>query len=264
MAEQFRFRFMHGVAIVIGIVVLMTVLSTFTIVGPGQKGVVMNWGQVQPVVLNEGLHWLIPFVQKVEQVSARVLKNDVEANAASKDLQEVNVEIAINWHLLPDRVSDVYRNIGNVDEVFERIVSSRVAEEVKAVTAGYNAEELITKRQELKSTIERELAQSLLVQHLVLDNLSIVNIDFSDDFNKAIEQKQVAEQNSKRAEYVAKQAAQEAQAAINIAKGQAESQRLQQEALDDKILQKLWIDKWNGVLPQYMSSSMPVPFKVTQ
>ncbi len=142
--------------------------------------------------------------------------------------------------------------------------SPRVAEEVKAVTAGYNAEELITKRQELKSTIERELAQALLIQHLVLDNLSIVNIDFSDDFNTAIEQKQVAEQNSKRAEYVAKQAAQEAQAAINIAKGQAESQRLQQEALDDKILQKLWIDKWNGVLPQYMSSSMPVPFKVTQ
>ncbi len=124
MAEQFRFRFMHGVAVVIGLVVLVTVLSTFTIVGPGQKGVVMNWGQVQPIVLNEGLHWLIPFVQKVEQVSARVLKNDVEANAASKDLQEVNVEIAINWHLLPDRVSDVYRNIGNVDEVFERIVSS--------------------------------------------------------------------------------------------------------------------------------------------
>lgn len=247
--------------VIVGIVVLFTMLSTFTVISAGQKGVVMNWGQVQPEVLDEGLHWLTPFVQRVEQVSARVLKNDVHADAASKDLQEVGVDIAINWHLKPEKIAEIYRNVGDVNQVFERIVSSRVSEQVKSVTALYNAEELITKRQEVKVKIESGLSEALAVRDLALDNLSIVNIDFSGDFNKAIEQKQVAEQNAKRAEYVAKQAEQDAQAAINKAKGESEAQRLQAQVLDDKILYKLWIDKWNGVLPTYSAGELPVPFK---
>ena len=128
----------------------------------------------------------------------------------------------------------------------------------KAATAKKTAEEIITKRQELKQDIDRLLVDRLGQYGIILSDVSIINIDFSAEFNKAIEAKQVAEQEAKQAIFRAEQAKNDATARVNMAEGQAKAQALQQQALSPELLQKMWIDKWNGVLPTYYGTSAPL------
>lgn len=228
---------------------------------PGQVGVKLSWGVVDENIKGEGYYFVMPFRDQLIHLQTSNIRTDIAASAASKDLQEVNASIAVVWHMENDNILSIYRKYLATNTIRDTVVMPRASEVVKQFTAIYNAEEIITKRQELKDKIDSKLQEEFKSVGLVLDSLSIINVDFSADFNKAIEQKQIAEQQAKQAEYTAKKAEQDAQAAINYAKGQAESQRLQAQALDDKILYKLWIDKWNGVLPLYSSSSLPVPFK---
>lgn len=241
-----------GIVIAI-IVVIGFFFAPFTIVGAGQRGVVMNFGKVQDDVLGEGLHWRTPIVQSVKKISVRVQKNDVQAEAASKDLQVVNTSIVVNYHIDSSKVNRVYQNVGDNDDVFERIISPNTNEVVKASTAKFTAEELLIKRDILKTTIDRSLAERLKSYDVILDDVSIVNIDFSKDFNRAIELKAAAVQNAQKAENDLRRIEIEAKQTIESAKAQAESIKIQSEALQQNQNLVEWeaVKKWNGVLPQY-------------
>lgn len=244
-----------------GIILLIGALffRPFTIVNAGQRGVVMRFGKVQDTVLDEGIHPIMPLVTSVKKLSVRVQKNDFQTDAASKDLQKVVTDLAVNWHIDPVQVNKVYQKVGDMDQVVTGIMTPAVSEVLKAATAKKTAMEIITKRTELKDEIDKNLIERLDAYGIKVDDVSLVNFTFSPEFSKAIEAKQIAEQEAKQAEFIALKASQEAQADVNRAKGQAEAQKLLRENLTPQILQKQAIEKWDGHFPQVMGGNSALP-----
>lgn len=249
-----------GIAGTFILLLAITALKPFVIVDAGQRGVLKKFGAVQDTVLGEGLHPIVPIVYSVEKISVRVDKSDIPAQAASKDLQDVKMNVALNWSIDPQKVNEVYQSIGDSEQVVQRIIFPAVSEVVKAATAKKNAEEIITKRTELKDEIDRELQARLQDYGLIIRDISLVDVAFSPEFAKAIETKQIAEQDAKRAVFRAQQAEQDAQAEINRARGQAEAQRLLRETITQEILQQAAIEKWNGQFPMVMGNDGALPF----
>ncbi len=248
---------------VIGIVVFVViffVINPLVIIGAGDRGVVFNRATgVEEKILGEGVHFRIPLVQSVVSMTVRVQKDEVAAEAASKDLQTVNTTIVVNYHLAADKVNKIYQQVGDEEIVLDRILKPAVHEVVKAATARLTAEEILTKRPELKTNIDTLLGERLLGYNIILDDVSIVDVEFSKEFNDAIEAKQIAEQDAQKAKFVTQKAEQDALAEINRAKGSAEAQRLQQQTLTQEILQKQAIEKWDGKFPTYFGGGA-LPF----
>jgi len=244
-----------------GIVLLLVafIFRPFAIVNAGERGVMMYFGKVQEGILDEGLHLIMPFVTTVKTLSVRVQKSSFNADAASKDLQKVTTELAVNWHIDPAQVNKIFQRVGDEKQIVDGIITPAVSEVLKAATAKKTAEEIITKRTYLKSEIDDALKSRLGDYGVMVDDVSLVNFSFSPEFSKAIESKQIAEQEAKQADFVALKATKEAQAEVNRAKGQAEAQRLQRLTLTPEILQKQAIEKWDGRFPTVMSGNGSLP-----
>ena len=240
--------------------IIATFIKPFAMVGAGERGVVMRFGKVQDVILDEGLHPVLPIVTSVKTLSVRVQKNDINAEASSKDLQDVTTDVAVNWHIDPTKANTIFQRVGDEGQIVLRIINPAVSEVVKAATAKKTAEEIITKRTELKQEIDNTLKERLAAYGILVDDVSLVNVSFSTEFAKAIEAKQIAEQEAKRAEFEALKAEKVAQAEVNRAKGQAEAQRLQRETLTPELLQKQAIEKWDGRFPTVLGGEGALPF----
>ncbi|MBE9235492.1 prohibitin family protein [Anabaena aphanizomenioides LEGE 00250] len=238
---------------------LAMMLRPFAIVNAGERGVVMQFGKVQDTVLDEGLHPIIPIVTTVKKLNVRVQQNSFNAGAASKDLQTITTELAVNWHIDPLKVNRVFQQVGDEELIVNGIMTPAVSEVLKAATAKKTAEEIITKRTELKEEIDANLKGRLEPYGVIVDDVSLVNFSFSPEFSRAIEAKQIAEQEAKQASFIAQKATQEAQAEVNRAKGQAEAQRLQRLTLTPELLQKQAIEKWDGRFPMVMGGNGAVP-----
>lgn len=247
-------------AIAAVLALLLFVFQPFAIVNAGERGVVLNFGQVQEQVLDEGLHFIIPIVNTVEKLSVRVQKHQIPAEAASKDLQDVYTDVALNWHVLAEEANTVFQQVGNEGQIVQRIINPAIEEVLKAVMAQYTAEQIITRRGEVKANIDEQLTSRLANYNVAVDDISLVNIHFSQRFSEAVEAKQIAEQDAKRAEFIALKATKEAEAEVNRATGQAEAQRLLRENLTPEILQKQAIEKWDGHFPTVMGGSGALPF----
>lgn len=243
---------------IFGFIGLLLLSGTFTIVDSGQRGVVTHFGKVQDYILDEGFHFKMPIATTIHRLSIRVQKTQSHAEAASKDIQKVHAEVAINWNIDPKTVNFLFQNIGNEKEVAERIISPAVSEVLKAATAKRTAEEILMKRLELKDEIDSMLMKRLSNYNLIVRDISLVDLGFTEEFNRAVENKQIAEQSAKQAEYEALKAEKDAKATVNKARGQAEAQKLQKLTITKEILQKMAIEKWDGRFPQVMGSgAMP-------
>jgi prohibitin 1 len=241
------------------IVLFLLLLNSTTTVPAGKRGVVMKFGKVQDYVLNEGIHLKNPIGTQVEIMSVRVQRTDIEVPVGTKDLQTITTTLALNWHIEPDQVNHLYQQIGESDQIVERIINPAISEVLKAATPKKTAEEILKQRSDLKNEIDRELKTRLEKYGLRIDDVSLVNIAFSPEFAKSIEAKQIAEQEAKKAEYISQKAIKEAEAEVNRAKGQAEAQRLQRETLTPALLQKQAIEKWNGQFPTVMTGEGSLP-----
>ncbi len=233
-------------------------------VGAGERGIVLNFGAVQYKVLDEGLHFRVPLMQEIIRVDVKVQKAETDAAAASADLQDVSSTVAINYHIIPDKANIVYQSIGI--HFKERIIDPAVLEVVKAVTAKYTAEELITKRPAVSDAMKLSLTERLLAHNIAVDAFSIVGFRFSKIFMEAIESKQTAEQLALKAKRDLDRIKIEAEQTITAAKAEAESLRLQRANISPDLieLRKIEanlkaIDKWNGILPQ-VTGGGAVPF----
>jgi regulator of protease activity HflC (stomatin/prohibitin superfamily) len=227
----------------------------FVIINPGQRGVLIKFGEVQDRVLSEGIHVIIPLVNTVEKLSVRVQKQAQSAEASSKDLQDVFTDVALNWHIIPEKTNLVFQQVGNENSIINRIIDPAVEEVLKAVMAEYTAEEIITKRRQVKAEVDSFLTDRLNPYYLAVDDISLVHVHFSERFGEAVETKQIAEQEAKRAGFMAIKAAKEAEAKVNLAKGEAEAQGLIQATLNNELLKKQTIEKWDGKLPLVMDSN---------
>ncbi|GAB1545412.1 prohibitin family protein [Scytonema sp. NUACC21] len=254
-----NFRFNLSLTGGIFVLLLAILFRPFTIVNAGERGVVMQFGKVQNQVLDEGIHPIMPIVTSVKRLSVRVRQNTFNSDAASKDLQKITTELAVNWHIDPTKANRVYQQVGDEEQIITGIITPAVSEVLKAATAKKTAEEIITVRTELKEEIDKNLKVRLAAYGLIVDDVSLVNFAFSPEFSKAIEAKQIAEQEAKQAEFIAKKATQEAQADVNRAKGQAEAQKLQRQTLTPELLQKQAIEKWDGHFPTVMGGNGTLP-----
>jgi regulator of protease activity HflC (stomatin/prohibitin superfamily) len=219
---------------------LITFFSSYVVVKSGYVGVVTTLGKVTGE-MQPGFSWKTPFVQHVTQMNVQVQKDQTEASAASKDLQTVSTTIALNYHLDHAQVSNVYVNLSA--DYADRIVSPAVQETLKAVTATFNAEQLLTERAEVSNQVNLLLIQKLQPRGVLVDQVSIVNFRFGSEFAAAIESKQVAQQDAQKAQYTLQQAQLNAQA-----------NQAQQAALTDQILEQQAIARWNGVMPTTLTS----------
>ena len=176
-------------------------------------------------------------------------KQESSAEASSKDLQDVFTDVALNWHIIPDEANAIFQQIGDEPQIVDRIINPAVEEVLKAVMAKYTAEEIITKRGEVKGGVDDFLTTRLATYHIAVDDISLVHVHFSERFSDAVEAKQIAEQEAKRGEFLALKAVKEAEVKVNLAKGEAEVQRLLRDNLTAELLERQAIEKWNGKLP---------------
>ncbi len=238
--------------IVFASLILLILFNPLTIVKAGERAVLMRFGEVQKRILGEGIHLIIPLVNTVEKLTVKIQKEEIKVEASTKDLQEVFNKIALNWHLNPNKVNVIYQQIGKENEIIQIIINPAVAEILKAVLAKYTAQEIIIKREELKAEIDHLLIQRLNKYFLEIDDISLVHINFSEGFTEAVEAKQIAEQEAKKAGFRVLKAQKDAEVNINLAKGEAEAHRILQDSLTPEILQYQGINKWNGNLPLIM------------
>lgn len=233
-------------------------MNAFVIVEAGTVGVVTHFGAVQSGVLDEGLHFVTPFRTKVVPVDVRVQKIEAKASAASKDLQVVTSKVALNFVADKDKADEIYQKLGLIYR--KTIIAPRIQESVKSITSQYTAEELVTRRAEVKTTIFEDIKKRLASANLIATDFSIIDFSFSPEFNRAIEEKQVAEQAALRAkndlirikteaEQVRAKARGEAEAKLEIAKAEAKAQKLLRETIDDNIIDLRAIERWDGILP---------------
>ncbi|MEK0181434.1 MAG: prohibitin family protein [Oscillatoriales cyanobacterium] len=200
------------------LILLLTILSRFfAIVNAGERGVLMHFGQVQKQVLEEGIHLIVPIVSTVKNLSVRVQKQEISAEASSKDLQDVFTDVALNWHIVAEEANAIFQQIGDEPQVVDRIINPAVEEVLKAVMAKYTAVEIITKRGEVKAGVDDFLTKRLANYHIAVDDISLVQVHFSSGFSDAVEAKQIAEQEVKKADFLALKAVKEAEAKVNLA-----------------------------------------------
>ncbi|MBN3869213.1 prohibitin family protein [Nostoc sp. JL33] len=238
---------------VLGIVLAILVilgLNSFIIINPGQAGVISILGKARDGALLEGIHLKPPFITVIDVYDLTVQKFEVPAESSTKDLQNLSARFAINFRLDPIKVVEVRRKQGTLENIVSKIIAPQTQEAFKIAAARRTVEEAITKRSELKEDFDNALGDRLDKYGIIVLDTSVVDLAFSPEFAKAVEEKQIAEQRAQRAVYVAREAEQEAQADVNRAKGKAESQRLLAETLKAQggqlVLQKEAIEAWKS------------------
>jgi regulator of protease activity HflC (stomatin/prohibitin superfamily) len=234
---------------ILAILVLLG-LNSFIIINPGQAGVISILGKATDGAFLEGIHLKPPFISVVDVYDLTVQKFEVPAESSTKDLQTLTARFAINFRLDPIQVVQVRRTQGTLENIVAKIIAPQTQESFKIAAARRTVEEAITRRSELKDDFDAALGQRLDKYGIIVSDTSVIDLTFSPEFAKAVEEKQIAEQRAQRAVYIAREAEQEAQADINRAKGRSEAQRLLAETLKAQggqlVLQKESIEAWKS------------------
>jgi regulator of protease activity HflC (stomatin/prohibitin superfamily) len=247
--------------IVILTIAVTTIAGTIVIVPAGHRGVVLYMGAVENRVLDEGFHTIMPYLESYKIMEVRTQKYEVACESASLDLLDVKTTVAINYHIDPASVNIIYQKLS--ENYQERVIAPQVQEVVKSVTAKYDAQGLIQKRELVKQDIDKLLSERMLNRSIFVETISITNFEFPEVFNTAITAKQTQVQDAQKAENKVKEVEAQAQQAIAQAEGQAEAIRIINDQLRNSpdYLKWLAIQRWNGVLPQFFSSnSNALPF----
>lgn len=240
---------------VIALFILITLCNSFKSVPTGFVGVKTRFGQVQSTMLNEGLNFKIPFIEKITLMDCRTQKVEYSMETSSKDLQKIsNFSIAVNYNITKDTANKLYREVGIDYKTI--IVEPAIKEAIKSVTANYTAEELITKRNEVSAMATETIYNKLNDKGISVTSVNVLDLSFSAEFDAAIEKKQVVEQQTQQAKYELEKAKVENEKKIENAKAEAEVMKQQNQEITDKTLelrkleiQQKLIEKWNGQLP---------------
>ena len=252
--------------IMIGMVILILIIvfASITTVPTGYVGVKTRFGKVQDDVIQEGFNWKAPFIEKIVKIDCRTKKLETATSTASKDLQEVSLKVAINYNVEKQTANNLYREVGTTYE--EVIVNPAILESIKAITAQYTAEELITKRAEVSNKMQETLKEKVEQKGFNIVDFNITDLNFSDAYNQAIEKKQVAEQEAKQAEYELQKSKVENERKIAEAEANAKVMEVQNASTTEKALQlkelevqRAFIEKWDGKLPT-TSMGEAIPF----
>lgn len=258
------------VALVV-VIALIFAISCFSFVPTGHTGVVTLFGKVEDYTLDSGVHFKNPFA-RVIKMDNRIQKESVELSCFSSDIQEVEVVFTLNYQISKEYAMNIYKTIGK--NYFDTAVSPIITESVKTVAARYTAEDLINKRNELAMAIETDMKEKLLIFNIELVSTSIEDMDFTDAFTNAVEEKQVAAQNKLKAETEAAQKVVEAEAEAQIrrvtaeaeayeilqrAEAEAQANQKLAESITDRLIEYRYYEVWDGKLPQMVMGESTTP-----
>jgi regulator of protease activity HflC (stomatin/prohibitin superfamily) len=240
-----------AILVIVGILLLIIIFGTFYTISAGYRGVILTFGKAGETSIGEGLHFKFPLIQKVIKMDTRTQKYEADLTAASSDLQDVKTKIAINYHLNPESVPELYRTIGT--DYATKIIYPLEQESNKAATAQFSAVELITKREQVRESMKTTLRDKLASRGIIIEDISIVDFAFSPSFSQAIEAKVTAEQNALAAKNKLEQVKYEAEQRVTQAEGEAKAIQIQTSAINsqggESYVQLQMIKQWNGQLP---------------
>lgn len=261
----------NPILVVGGIVLILLgslIYASVYIIQPGEVGIVIRLGEAQPDALQEGIHCVIPFITTVRSLDVRIQKAEVSTEAASKDLQTVNAQIVVNYRVDKARAVMLFREIGV--RYLATVIEPAIQEAFKSGAAKYTAESLITERSIVSQEIKESISSRLQPFGVIVDAFNITSFDFSEEFNRSIEEKMTAEQKAKKAANDLERFKIEAQQKVETAKGEAEAvmerAKAEAEALNMKkqyaTPELIWltaVEKWDGRLPTHLFASPPMP-----
>lgn len=240
------------------LVVIIVVCNCFKSIPTGYVGVKTQFGKVQDTVLHEGLNGKVPFIEKIVLMNCKTQKCEYTMETSTKDLQVIsNFKIAVNYNVNADKANELYRTVG---ESYEQvIVEPAIYESVKYGTSNYTAEEMVTMRGVVSDTIWEILKHKLEDKGISITAVSILNLDFSDEYDQAIEKKQVVEQQTKTSQLELEKAKIDNEKKIENAKTEAEVMKQQNSQITENTLKlkelevkEKFLEKWNGSLPTTM------------
>ena len=272
-------RAITSAAALIALALAAWLLDPFYQVDAGYIGVLTNFGAPSQDTLEPGLHWRTPFISNITEIDVTPNTATTTESAATHDQQNVSTAIAVTFQVTPADAVYIYQNYRDIPSLQNTIISPIVSNDVKAIVSDYDAQELITRRDQLASEIKQKISDDLRVYDVIVDGVNITNFNFSDAYEQAIENKQIAQQNALEEQYKLQQvqvsaqqqvvqANAQADAAVAIAQGQAKATILQaqadaqaytlkQKSLTPELIELALISKWNGVMPTYANSALP-------
>lgn len=231
---------------ILGLIILGIGLSGIFQIEAGEIGIVTRYGEVSRVA-DPGLGYHLPLIEGVIKMDTRIKKDQTKSSAVTKDLQDVEATLALNYSINKEVALQLYKEVG-VDYV-DTIVSPVLQESFKNYSAQYTAEELIQNRAGCKEATFNKVKERLEPFGITTVDFNIVNLEFSKEFNKAIEAKAIAQQEVEKAKQELEKTKVEAEKKVKEAEAEAEAQRLQQQTLTDLMIKKMYIEKWDGHLP---------------
>jgi regulator of protease activity HflC (stomatin/prohibitin superfamily) len=253
-----------GKWIVAGMVIVLVVLvlfGCFTVVDAGERGVVLRMGAINRT-LSEGFGFKFPIIERVVKMNVRTQKYETKAPAYSRDIQPVDTIIALNFHVDLNAANILYLEVGK--QYLATVIEPSIQESVKAITSGYTAQQLVEERHRVKESIKFQLSERLAKNHIIVDEFSIVNFEFSDEYETSIEAKQIAQQSALKAENDLKRIEFEAKQRIATATAEAEAIKIQASSISAsggaEYVRLKAVEKWDGKLPVYMLPDATMPF----
>jgi prohibitin 2 len=226
----------------LGLLLLMVTCGSLFTVSAGEVGVTFNKITGITQSYSQGTYFKMPIITNVTDFDVKTQKEDIKASSASKDLQKVEIDVVINYHLDYTKVNELYVKVG--EDFSEKVIYPAVYEAVKAASAQFPVEQIIVEREKLKQIIEDLLQIRLAKYNIILESVNLIDITFDKEFSAVVEQKQMEEQKIKTAEYIKLQAQQRKEATILEAQGEAEKQRLLRATTSKEVIALKWIEAW--------------------
>ena len=232
-----------GVVVVIGIILFF---CSFKTIKSGEIGLKTRFGKITDTSLKEGINFKVPFIEKITKINIKVQKSEMDIESSTKDLQIVQTKVAVNYRIDPTKAPSLYRQVGNGYE--ETILNPAIKESIKSAIAQYNAEEITVNRGEVSQSCLKAIQEKVEKYGIIIEDFNLTDFSFSEEYTKAIEDKQVAEQNLEKSKLEAEKKLVEAEAT-------KKANELLQESLTDELIKKQFIEKWNGELPKATGSN---------
>ena len=236
--------------IVVVVIAAFIGLSSFFVVEVGFVGVRINILSGQTKSFPQGTYLNLPLIHQVVNYDVKTQKQEIEADSASKDLQTVRAKIVVNFRPIYDKVNDIHIKIGK--DYFVKVIYPAIQEVSKTAISKLPVENIIVERENLRAAIEENLRKKIEEYNIIIENVNIVDIQFTAEFNRVVEEKQIEEQKVKKIQYQRMQAEEEKKKVILLAEAEAQKQKLLRDSSNQTVINLKWIEKWDGHLPQYM------------
>lgn len=247
--------------VVLAVAAAILAFSSFFIIQPGEVAIKTRLGSIVDSY-SEGIHFKLPLIENITKFSIQIQRADIRTQAFSKDLQTMTSHLAINHRIQKETAVSIYRNLGK--DYVNTVVDPMAQEMFKAIAAKYSADSIIANRAALVEELNSVVKAKLLEKEIIVTDISVVDLDFTDQFLKAVEDKQVAEQQAKMSEKLVEKAKRDAEQQIAKSRGEAEALRMQREQVTPQLIELRKVDaqlkaieKWNGVLPGYVGGGVP-------